>query len=101
MEGVEDVLSPEIEKEAALYANARCPNCFQSGHAVKRLDPPRIVAGADGRPEVVWSPFSKGRMLTDGYAHCQNCETDFCPRSGIIRKTNDLTDAPPISPRRG
>lgn len=98
IEGVEDILTPAVEAEAKMYRDTRCPRCFQSGYCVKKIDAPKVVMTPEG-PEVVASPFSPTQPLADGYAHCSNCDTDFCPRSGIIRYVEPfLTAVQPTDP---
>lgn len=82
-----DVISEEAKQEQELYKNLSCPVCYESGGCEKRLKPPKVVLGEDGRPQVVSSPFSNGRALPQGYAHCIHCGTDFDPRSGVIMRT--------------
>jgi len=86
IEGHIDVIAEEAKVEAELYANTRCPICFEGGCEKRTLES-RIVAGEDGAPVVVSSPFVPGKVLPQGYAHCIHCGTDFDPRSGVIRKT--------------
>jgi hypothetical protein len=98
IDGVEDVITPAAESEAELYKSARCPRCFQSGYCVKRVDPPKVVMTRSG-PELVQSPFVPNKLLTEGYAKCTNCETEFCPRTGIIRHVEPfLTDVQQSDP---
>jgi hypothetical protein len=92
LEGVEDVITPAVEVETKLYREARCPRCFQSGYCVKKTAAPKIVATPHG-PEVITSPFAPNRLLADGFAHCTNCDTEFCPRSGIIRHVEPFLTA--------
>jgi hypothetical protein len=84
--GQEDVLTPEIEAEEALYKNLRCPMCAE-GDCEKKLYQPKVVEGEDGEPVVVQSPFSSGSLLPEGYAHCIHCGTDFDPYTRVIFST--------------
>ncbi len=86
IEGQPNVIEKEAAEERALYDNTRCPICFEGG-CEKRLLESRIVMGEDGYPTVVASPFTQGKALPQGYAHCMHCGTDFDPRTGVIRKT--------------
>lgn len=95
IEGQPDVLTAEVKKEEELYANTTCPVCYQSG-AEKRIAPPKIVQTEDG-PVVVRSPFSPGRALPVGYAHCIHCNTDFDPRTGVIRHSELSMIADPLA----
>ena len=85
LEGQEDIITPEVEAEAALYRNTTCPMCG-SGECQKRIKAPRVVLGEDGAPELVSSPFSSG-VLPEGYAHCIHCGTNFNPYTGMIYGT--------------
>lgn len=110
IEGQSDVIAKEVREEEELYANTRCPICFEAS-CEKIVLESRIVVGEDGRPTVVSSPFTEGKALPQGYAHCMHCGTDFDPRTGIIRQTEtsqvitvDLDPAatlasPPSDPR--
>lgn len=110
IEGHTDVIAKEVEEEKEVYANTRCPICFEGG-CEKRLLESRIAVAEDGSPVVMASPFVQGRALPQGYAHCIHCGTDFDPRTGIIRRTEasqilpvDLDPAaklvsPPSDPR--
>jgi hypothetical protein len=81
----EDILSPAIKAEEALYRNTRCPMCRQDG-CEKRIRAPKIMLNENGEPVVTTSPFGMG-PLPDGYAHCIHCGTDFNPYTGMIFKT--------------
>jgi len=85
LDDTEDILTPEIKAEEALYRNTQCPVCGQ-GECEKRIRAPKIVTGEDGEPVVASSPFGSG-LLPDGYAHCIHCETDFNPYTGMIFQT--------------
>ena len=84
IEGEEDILTPEIKAEEALYRNTRCPMCGK-GECEKRLNPVRSIVDDDGNTALI-TPFGSG-MLPEGYAHCINCGTDFNPYTGMIFKT--------------
>ena len=86
LQGEEDILSPEIKAEEALYRNTRCPLCGQGG-CEKRVRAPKIILGDSGEPVVATSPFGIG-PLPEGYAHCIHCNTDFNPQTGMIFKTD-------------
>jgi len=81
----EDVLTPEIKSEEALYRNTRCPMCGQ-GDCEKRMYRPKVSMDENGQPVVDQSTFSSG-ILPEGYAHCIHCDTDFNPYTGLIFKT--------------
>ena len=85
LDGHEDILSPEAEKEANLYKQTQCPMCGQQD-CEKRLHPPKIEMGEDGTPNVIQSPFGNS-ILPEGYAHCIHCDTDFNPHTGMVFKT--------------
>src|SRR3990172_2173463 len=85
LQGEEDILTPEIKVEGALYRNTCCPLCGQGG-CEKRVRTPKIILGDNGEPVVATSPFGMG-PLPEGYAHCIHCSTDFNPHTGMIFKT--------------
>ena len=86
LQNEEDIITPEIKAEEALYRNTRCPLCGQGG-CEKRLRAPKIVLNENKEPVVVSSPFGMG-MLPEGYAHCIHCGTDFNPHTGLVFKTD-------------
>jgi hypothetical protein len=85
LEEQEDILTPEIKAEEALYRHTRCPMCSK-GDCEKRTYAPKVVMGENGEPIVEQSPFSSG-ALPEGYAHCIHCGTDFNPYTGMIYDT--------------
>lgn len=89
----EDILTPEIKAEEALYRNTQCPMCGQ-GECEKRIRTPRVIPNEDGEPIIVSSPFGSG-LLPDGYAHCIHCDTDFNPHTGMVFKTEASMIAAP------
>src|SRR5687767_3172059 len=100
LKGQPDVLTPEVKAEEQLYRNLSCPMCGQSDGCEKRIRPPKIVSGPNGEPVIASSPFSSGRLLPQGYAHCIHCGTDFDPRSGVIYRTEATILAPPSDPHQ-
>ena len=84
IEKEKDILTPAIEEERKLYENTLCPMCTQGG-CKKMTRPPKILSTSSG-PEIVESPFGEG-PLTEGYAHCVHCDTDFNPKTGMIYKS--------------
>lgn len=82
-----DVISQAIELEAEIYKATSCPKCM-SRNLSKKTDPPKIVM-TDSGPEIVSSPFAQDSAIVEGYAQCQECGTEFCPRSGIIRNAGN------------
>lgn len=85
LEDSEDILTPEVKAEEALYRNTHCPVCGQ-GECEKRIRAPKVVVDENGEPIVASSPFGTG-LLPDGYAHCIHCDTDFNPYTGMIFHT--------------
>lgn len=94
IEGQQDVLSAEAKKEEELYRNVACPVCYQTG-AEKRIVSTKIVHTEEG--PVVVTPFVQGRLLPVSYAHCLHCNTEFDPRTGLIRHTEVSMIADPLS----
>ena len=94
IEGQQDILSEESKKEEELYRTVACPMCYQTG-AEKRIVSSKIVLTENG--PVVVSPFVQGRLLPAGYAHCLHCNTDFDPKTGVIRHTEVSMIADPLS----
>ena len=84
--GQEDILTPEIKVEEALYRNTQCPMCSQ-GDCEKRIYRPKVSIDEEGQPVVEQSPFSSG-LLPEGYAHCIHCGTDFNPYTRVIFRTD-------------
>jgi hypothetical protein len=89
IEGVEDVITPAADAEAKLYAEARCPKCFEAG-ANKKIRAAKIIKGEDGTPEVVQSPFAGDDVLCSGHAQCQHCGCEYGVQSGIVLNTGAL-----------
>lgn len=89
LEGYEDILTPLAQADNAAFQDATCPTCGSQG-CQKVFDPPRIALGPHGEPVIVSTPFGNG-PLPKGFARCQNCETEFDPRSGIIRSAAQRT----------
>lgn len=81
----EDILTPAIEEDRKFFANTRCPMCGKD-ECQKKEYVPKIEVDEHGSPTVVQSSFGLG-PLSDGYAHCINCDTDFNPYTGMIFKT--------------
>jgi hypothetical protein len=94
LEGQPDVLSAESKKEEELYQNVACPVCYQTG-AEKRIVPTKIIPTEDG--PIIVSPFVQGRLLPVSYAHCLHCNTDFDPKTGVIRHAEVSMIADPLS----
>lgn len=80
---VEDVITPAVAQEDAVFKTTSCPICG-SQDIQKRIDAPKVVLGPDGDPVVAVSPFGRG-PLPRSYASCTVCGTEFDPRTGIIR----------------
>jgi hypothetical protein len=76
-----NVLSKAAEEDAKLYANLRCPMCYQSG-CRKQLLPVKMTVSEEGIEPLI-TPFGDG-MIPEGHAVCILCETIFDPKSGII-----------------
>jgi len=95
IEQSEDVLTPEVKAEEALYRNTQCPLCGEAG-CEKRVQPAKVVPDPDtGEPLIAQSPFGDD-MLAKGYAHCKNCNTDFNPKTGMVLSTEaSMIHAPP------
>lgn len=79
IEGTPDVLTRDLQHEAALYGAATCPGC---GHVGARKVV-RATPGADG----IRSPFTPGRNLANGHARCLACDTEYSVGTGVILST--------------
>lgn len=67
----QDVLTPLVAKEEALFRNSICPSC--RGTSLEAfVDPSR--------------PFVPGSLLPNRNLRCLSCNTEFDPYSGIIRR---------------
>ncbi len=78
LEGQENVIAPEIEKEKAFLNSVPCPMCHQF-----RCEP-RVNAK---------TPFVRGQLLSNKLLECLSCGTEFEPHSRIILKApNALSD---------
>lgn len=89
LEGHKDILTAAAAQEETLFRQASCPNCGQQG-CHKRVDPPRLVAGPSGEPEVLSMPFGSGPLVR-AYAYCPSCGTEFDPHTGITRRLATMT----------
>lgn len=85
--GQPDIISEEAKQEEELFKKLACPMCYEAGGCEKRLRPPKVVVDENGEPTVAVSPFTTGRALPQGFAHCIHCGTEFDPHSGVIFKT--------------
>lgn len=97
----EDVITPAVENEKALYENIRCPVCGGVG-AEKVTLAPLIEADDDGNVSVIRSPFQKDRILSVGHARCKECGSEYVPETQVIYKTSEpvITDVEESDLRR-
>lgn len=83
LEGHEDILTPLMAKEEAQYKNLVCPNCH--GHSCrKKVEDIRTIDNDHGQSIVL--PFSPDYPLPHTIAVCIDCDCEFSPDTGIIRK---------------
>ena len=97
LEGHEDILTKAAAQEEIIFRQASCPNCGLQG-IQKRVDPPRLVAGPSGEPEIMSTPFGSGPLVR-AYGYCPSCGTEFDPHTGIIRRLATMTPEPHSDPR--
>jgi hypothetical protein len=71
LEGHEDGLKPESDKEQAFFRHVMCPSCHSYTHE-QFVNPKR--------------PFSPGAVLVNKLLRCTECKTEFDPHSGLITK---------------
>jgi hypothetical protein len=71
LEGHQDAIKPEVEKEQAFFRHVMCPQCRSYNH--EQFINPR-------------SPFLPGAVLTNKLLRCQECKTEFDPYTGLVLK---------------
>jgi hypothetical protein len=82
-----DVLTPAAEADAALYANAACPNCHARG-CRKETEAIKTVETEEG-VELIF-PFGSDSLISLGHSVCVECNTEFDPRTGLIRHAENV-----------
>ena len=70
LEGHENLLMPEVEKEQAFFRHVTCPNCNSVQHEVL----------LDSK-----NPFTVGSPLPNKILKCLTCNTEFEPYTRFIR----------------
>lgn len=88
----EDVITPAIENDKVIFANAMCPVCGAQG-ADKVTLPPKIEITENG-PQMVTSPFQADRVLPVGHARCRECGSEYTPENQVIYRVSEpvITD---------
>lgn len=71
LEGQEDVLTPQIQKEQAYFRALPCPVCRNQATT-------SMIDGVN--------PFSPGATLPNRVLVCTRCSAEFDPYTGLIRK---------------
>jgi len=68
VDGVEDIITPEVEKEEAFFAQVSCTVC--GGPVSKVLHPV--------------TPFKTGAILPNFVGKCQECGATSDPHTGLV-----------------
>jgi hypothetical protein len=72
IKGHQDVLTPAAQAEQEFFRQVSCPSCGGKSHD-------QMLHAA--------RPFSEGAILPNKILVCQQCKTEFEPRSGIILRS--------------